>query len=827
MRHLDRRRWLGSCGALALAALGLQAAPLAAQSTAPDELQTDSVQPGTAAETESGGLEEIIVTAQRRAQNIQDVSIAIQAITGEGLARSGVADVSRLDLIAPGVTFARYGADSKISMRGANSNNTFLDSSPSVGVFVDGVYRPRASQQTRAFFDVARLEVLKGPQGTLYGRNTLAGAVNLYSNSPSLDEFETGYVASYARFNTVRVEGFTNAPLSDTVAVRLAGLFERGDGWVDNLAGEDLGSPDTVSLRGSIRYEAPEGGDITLKVTNIRERGNVTGLFAMTGTCRNVTAEGLTDPYGTNRDCRNPRRGSAGSSDFDELDRLEVLKDFVHDDRIDEFNATLEMNAPLGSSLSVKSIVSYTNFKLDVGQDSDFSEVQVSADFLRERVESVTAEIQLSNRNTGPFRFTTGAYLSQDEIQYLSATIRYAVDDQSVRPLITVPGTTTQLRRLDPTPLTSTRINLGDPNVAGRNGQSSNNFQYNDTISLGLFGQASYEIVPSLRLVGGVRYSRDEKDSINYGGTGSSTTLQGEQYPLTIPRTIDVFSTDPSLATSRSSRDYENITWRGAVEYDVQPDVLLFAQVSTGFLSGSLNTDGSTTDDQESINYEAGIKSRFLDDRLQINGSVYYTEYTNLITSFQRANSSGGVDTISSNGGDIEAKGAEVIIEARPTENLRLTAAASYLDSKFGTFNVLAPHQLVNGDPSTSGRFVSLEGIRTQFAPEFTFSFIGAYDFTLTNGGRITPQVQFYYSTEYSAQTQLSFLDSAGTQPAYTKTDLRLSYTDANESFGIEAFVENLEDEILNLRTTYGGDGIEQVTWSYPRNYGVRLRQTF
>ena len=135
--------------------------------------------PAPAPAEDSGGIEDIIVTAQRRAENIQDVSLAIQAITAEGLARSGVTDVTRLELISPGVTFARYGTDAKISLRGANSNNTFLDSSPSVGVFIDGVYRPRAAQQTRAFFDVERVEILKGPQGTLYGRNTLAGAVNL------------------------------------------------------------------------------------------------------------------------------------------------------------------------------------------------------------------------------------------------------------------------------------------------------------------------------------------------------------------------------------------------------------------------------------------------------------------------------------------------------------------------------------------------------------------------------------------------------------------------------------------------------------------------
>ena len=838
MKSSKRRVRFGASGHLTLAMLALAAAPTGAQaqSTGPTTAETPQ-QPERTEQDTGVGLEDIIVTAQRREENIQDVSIAIQAITGEGLARSGVTDVTRLELITPGVTFGRYGADSKISVRGSNSNNTFLDAAPSVGVFVDGVYRPRASQQTRAFFDVSRLEVLKGPQGTLYGRNTLSGAVNLYSNAPSTEKLEAGFLASYARFNTFRGEGFINVPLSESIAVRLAGVFERGDGYIDNLAGEDLGNPDTVSVRGSIRYDAPNGGDLTLRVTNIRERGNQTGLFALTGRCRNVTAEGLTDPFGTRLDCRNPRRGSLGSRGFDQLEKLQVLKDFVHEDRIDEFNATLEVNAPLGSGLNLKGIFSYTNFKLDLGQDSDFSEVQVSADFLRERVDSVTGEIQLSNDATGPFRFTTGAYLSKDEQKFVSGAIRFAVDDQLVRPLVPVPGFPgTSLRRLDPTPIVSPQINLGDPNLPGRpaiingrnfGGQSSNNFQYNDTISIGLFGQASYELFTGLRAVGGLRYSRDEKDSIDYGGPRSSTTFQGPQFPLTIPRTINGFDDDPRLATSVQSRNYENFTYRGALEYDVNPDVLLFAQVATGFLSGSLTPGGTSTDDQESINYEAGFKSRFLDDRLQVNASVFYTEYTNLITSFQRPNNSGGVDTLSINGGEIESFGAEAVIEARPVEALRLTAALSYLDSKFGTFGVLAPHQLVNGNPAASGRFIDLDGVRPQYAPEFTASLIGAYDIDLGGAGKLTPQVQFFYTGRYSTQTQLSFLDPAGNQPSFTKTDLRLVYTTADDRFSVEGFVENIENEIVLQRVTYGGDGIEQTVYGYPRNYGIRLRGRF
>ena len=562
--------------ALAIAIIGL-AAPVAAQTPAPSSA---GATPVAVAAADAGGLEDIIVTAQKRAENIQDVSIAIQAVTAAGLARSGITDVSRIELITPGLTFARYGTDAKISLRGANSNNTFLDAAPSVGVFVDGVYKPRASQQTRAFFDVERLEVLKGPQGTLYGRNTLAGALNLYTKAPEKD-FGAGATISYSRFNDLRTEGYVNAPLSDSFAVRVAGLYERSDGFVKNLNGENLGNADTVSVRGSARYAPAGGGNVTLRVTNIRERGNVAGLFAFNGTCRQLNSQGLTDPYGTTRDCRNPRRGAAGTRALDPNDPLTVNKDFVHKDKVDEFNATLEGNYPVLDTLDAKAIFSYTNFRLDVGQDNDFSEVSIAADFLRERVKSYTAELQLASNNTGRLKYNLGGYASRDRIQFISASLRYrATDDfnNAIRPLVTTPDGVA-LRVLNPTPVLSNVIDLGDPNLANRGGRNSNTFQFVDTTTLGAFGQASFAILDSLRVIGAVRYSIDKKDAINFNGP---TSYRGPQFPLTEPLTIAGFSNDKALATSRTGRDYGNVTWRAAGEFDVNPDVLLFGTVCDG-----------------------------------------------------------------------------------------------------------------------------------------------------------------------------------------------------------------------------------------------------
>lgn len=786
--------------------------PVAATSTADPAV-------ATAQESSSGGLEDIIVTAQRRAENIQSVSIAIQAITADGLAKAGIEDVSNLNLAVPGLAFGASGNDAKIALRGANANATFQDNSPVVSVFVDGIYKPRASQQTRSFFDVSRLEVLKGPQGTLYGRNTLAGAINLYTNAANLDGFAGGVTATYSRFNTVRVESYANLPVTDMLAVRIAALVENGDGFIDNDAGPDLGTKDTISVRGSAYWEPSDRFNMTLRVTNIRERGNV-GLFSTNGSCRAESELGLTDALGTRLNCANPRRGAAGAPAFNARGKLGVSKDFINDDKLDEFNATLEINAEMSDTIGFKSVTSYTDYDSVLGHDADYSATSHSREWFVENAESYTQELQVASRGSGPFQFTLGGYGSEDKIFFNAPLLRLNRDNQAVRPTVrSADGVLLPIQIA--TPVIDPRLDVGNPASATREGQSSNTFQYLDVTTLGVFGQGSLEIFPRFRIVGGLRYSSEAKEGINYNGP---TSYVGPQFPTIAPATPADFSADPRLATSRTRKTFNKLTYRAAVEFDAAERVLLFANVSTGFLSGALTTAGAITEQQESINYEAGIKSRFFNNRLQVNASVYRTEYSNLATTFQVPNSAGGVNTLQTTGGEINATGVEAIIDLIPVDNFKLTLSGNYLDAEYGRFGVTASGQTYNG--SARNRFVNLEGVTPPFSPEFTGAVQASYDLDLGDRGKLTPSVQVYYSSRYSAHGNLPF-NPAGIQPAYTKTNLRLAYTTADERLGLEVFGENLENEIINERTQSGGDGIEQTVWGFPRNYGVRLRGKF
>ena len=769
-----------------------------------------------AAAAKPGELEEIVVTAQRREQNLQKVSIAVEAITGAGLQKAGINDVTRLEQVVPGLVFAKSGYDAKLALRGANSNSTFADNTSIVGVFVDGVYKPRSSQQTRSFFDVDRIEVLKGPQGTLYGRNTLGGAINLYTKSPSFagDGLSFGLTTTYSRFNDLANEFFVNSALNENLALRLAVLSDRSDGWVRNVVGRNEGIKDTFAMRGSALWRVTDNVNALLRLTRINENGNPAGMFAIAGACRAVTQNGLTDPLGAFTDCRNPRRGSGGTVAFDSFadPQRTISRDFIHNDKLRDNNATLEVSVDFGA-IALKSISSYTDYHALLGNDADYSSNPNAREWVEEGERSSTQEFQLASKGDSALQWTTGLYASKDRLFFAYSSLRHTLDDQTVRTTV-LSSNGVALPRLIGTPVPSYN------NVINN---ASNNTQFIDSRVFGVFGQASYSLLDNLRLVGGVRYSDEKKDAVN-----GNAVYVGSLTPAVAPSEPDVFPFNPATATAQSqaSKKFTNTNWRAAVEFDVRQDVMTYGSVSTGFLSGVMNQNGTITLPQKSKSYEIGLKSRFMEGRVQLNAALYRAEYSNLATTLQIPNPAnpGAVLTLSANGGAINANGLEFSVDTLPVDNLRLSLAGAYMDAKYDVFGLNLPQQVLGGVAPTN-RYVRLDGNRPPYTPKLTASLRASYDFKL-GIGTLTPQLQFRYSDAYSAAGGLPF-DPAGQQPSFTQTDVRLTWLAASGAWSVEGFAENLEDEQINQRTQHGGDGIEQANYGYPRNYGVRLRLNF
>ena len=780
-----------------------QAAPLAASGS--QASTTDPTEANKESPPSTSGIGEVIVTAQKRSENAQRVPLSIQAFSGSDLAARGVTDTSRLDVLTPGLTFSTYGNDAKIALRGANANNTYQDASPVVGMFVDGVYQLRASQQTASFFDVSRVEVLKGPQGTLYGRNTLAGAINVYTNAPDLTRESFGLTASYGNYRDLRSEAYLNVPLSENFAVRVAGLQENSDGYIKNDDGPNLNIVRTLAARGSALWKPSDAVTAVLRVSDTHQ-GGTPAVNATTGLCRHVAANGLTDPLGPNLDCQNPRRGSGGTPPFSSFGKLRVSRDFVPNEKYNDFNATLDVSADLGFT-SLRSISSYTNYKSTIGQDSDFSPNPYFREWFEENAKAYSQELDFHNSSASRLEYTVGAYFERDEEFFADSQLFQTVDqnDTTTRPLATSTNGV-QLPVLNGTPLVSLQTNIN---------RSVGSYQFININNLGGFGQLTYHVTDKFRVTGGIRYSREHKEA--YSGTSKYT---GSLTPAVIPITPVDFTFTKS-SSPNVAKTFDGFTYHAGAEYDLAPRVLAYFSYGTGFLSGALNSNNTVTGLQKSASYEGGIKSRFLDNRVQLDAAVYHVDYTNLSTSLLLPTGF----TITANGGDIKVNGAEVLLDVLPVDALRISVGVAYQDSKYGTYGIANRQQVVNGAVPPNN-FIDESGMRTPLSPVWTGNGTISYKYNLASGGSLTPQAHIFYSAKYSACGATVF-DLACQQKAYSKTDASLTYASPSGKYEIEGFVQNIENSQPNVRTQTGTDGIEQVTFGQPRTYGVRVRLRF
>ncbi len=767
------------------------------------------------AQQDSRAIDEIIVTAEKREESRQDIGLSITALDADGMAKFGIVDVSRLGFAVAGLTYATAGNDAKFNLRGANSTNTFADNGSIVGAYVDGVYKAHASQQTRAFFDVERLEFLKGPQGTLYGRNTFAGALNLHTYKPNTERVAGAITTSFERFDTLGMEGFVNLPVNETFALRVAAYYENGRGYLKNDAGPNGAAPDNLGVRLSALIAPSDNLDILLRYTYIQEQGTTAGLFGYKNSCRTVDVNGITDAFGSVTDCQNPQRGGAQLPGGD-IGEYRISQDFLPDGDLSETTVSLEINWDAGPVL-VKSITAYTDFENIIPFDFDFGPSPHDIGGFDDFVESVSQEIVVSSNYDSAFQWTAGGYYSKDESQFAFWIYDQTVRDDSTRPVVTIPAGTFTL--FDGTFLVSRATNL--------HGAFADNHNV-DATTTAVFLQGEFSVSDALRLIAGVRYNEEDKDA--FGG-GSNFTANGPvtqlfvtgSSPAIIPTTrLQAFAYDPSAPGSNTvAQTYDNTSWKAGIEYDFNDDMMFYVTASTGFLSGSLNNDGTFTDEQESEMYEVGIKSILMDGSLLFNLSGHVTEYTNLVAQLQTIDPNTGVVlTTTRNGGVIDAQGIELELQYIPTDEWSLGLTAAFLDAEFGEFGQTSPYQLNRGVATEPE---SVEGETPGWSPDFAMNFFAEYTFNLANGGTLTPGIFFSSSDAYNTSNLYS-LDPNHDQDSYTKTDLRLTWRSQSGNYTVAAFIENIEDEAVLSRGNNGSQDNVQTGYLYPQNYGVSFQ---
>lgn len=778
-------------------------------------------------------LEEIVVTAQKRAENLQDVPIAITALGTDRLENSGFNNISDLTMMSPSMQFGNFGPITFVTMRGIGNENTTAGGDPGVAMHIDGVYLGRPSAALFTAFDMERVEILRGPQGTLYGRNATGGSINLITKRPDLEAFTGEADITYGDYDWTRARIRFNAPLSDAVGLRLAAYKEERDGYTENdyPGGNDENDLDDWGVRGHLSFEFGDQGTLLLSAAyfdsggvgahpELREAfpGTTTdpvGNFeGPPGFAFNPMGPGSGHPWAKNY--LDPATGSTlpcppspvcptATPVFNNLDAFEVTKDLdqFQDNSFKLFSATFEWDF---ESFTFKSITGYVENNFEIHKDEDYSSLSLSELVLDESAKQFSQEIQFLSSGDGPLQWIAGFYYFDEEADRRSTFLqgRYETIASDVSPFF---GKT----------IASAFDVGGDV----------------DSESYAVFGQVTYDVSDSLTLVGGIRYTDDEKTGRNNG----AQFLGGNVIPI-LPTS---FYENPENAIHPSGQfilydeqvgdSWDEVTYRFSANWQISEEAMLFANYSTGYKSGGINqvpvpSLAQVVYDPEFVDaLELGIKSTLLDGRLQLNASLYRNEYEDLQFQVFRL---AGPEAFNAEGATVQ--GLEVEIQAAVSDSLYIDASLGWTDSEFDDQDI----------PVGGGAVVGIGGNQVQRTPDLTYSLGLTNDWLMAENGSLRLRLEYSYTDEiyYTAFNRHAGFDEPGGNDLaedYHNVNARLFWFSPEDKWTVELSVTNLTDEEqegnvfrnIGFNDIAGGGGKENIAYNPPRQWAVRVGYTF
>jgi iron complex outermembrane recepter protein len=729
--------------------------------------------PACAQSTEDGGEAEIVVTGLRTETVASRVGMSIQAIGSDQLEREGVRDPEDLVRLVPGLSYAQSSYGPPVyTIRGVGFYDPSLGAPPAVSLSMDEAPLPYSLLAAGATMDLERVEVLKGPQGTLFGQNSTGGAINLVAAKPT-DTPTWGGGLSVGRFWDTQIDGFVSGPLGSTVKARVSVRAERSDDWQRSYTRDDaLGEKDMLAARAIVDWEPREDLLVRLSASGWRDRSDTqAGQFlAITNTPSRLPAALVAYPAAPD----DPR-----AADWDRGE------DFVKDTSY--WQASLRSELSLGAA-KITSISTFQHLDRDDLMDADGTAVANFNVRAVGRLDIASQELRVSG-TTGGVRWIAGG-------NYQHERIRDAV-------LVDFPDSSFPFDGVD----AKTRQRVE---------------------TWAAFANANYSILPTLRIEAGARYTDEVRrySACSYddgSGTGAAyinrvaTLLSGR--PVNVPpggcATLDESFT-PTLFQD-DIKD-QNWSWRAGIEWDAAPGLLGYVNVSEGHKSGAFSTIGATSTRQlapavpESVlAVEGGLKARLAQGRLQISGAAFYYDYTDKQLRGKKIDPRLGPLSGLINVPRSEVVGGEIEIAARPLAGLQLRAGATYVHSR-----IIGPFQNYDG----LGRLAELGGEAFPLTPPWQLT--GSADYEAPLSGALQGFVgttAAYQDGTNSALGELPLLRLG----AYTLVDLRAGVR-AGPGWEVGLYVRNLFDEnYATFVSTISPDVANRLA-GRPRTYGLSVR---
>ncbi|MEZ5938435.1 MAG: TonB-dependent receptor [Hyphomonadaceae bacterium] len=745
-----------------------------------------------AQQAEKPSVEVIVVTAQKRAEDIQDVPLSVTAFRNEQLEAAGITDMTELATGVAGLQIdsSNNQRNTTVAIRGIGSSGTNPGIEPSVGVFLDGVYLPSGGMIQGELLDIASVEILRGPQGTLYGRNTPVGAINITTRKPT-DDFEAEVRLGAGSHDLLNAAGYVGGAVAEGVSGRVSGWWRDRGGYVDSLfTGEDTNDFSGKGLRGRLLFEPSDDLEINLI-------GHWSMLQAHCCVGEQIDPSG---PQGIATPGFLAAQEALGFPfrNFDDHDFV-VDADDTGNDRTMTWGASADISKELSNGLQLTSITAFEYWNNNVEIAVDSLPQSVTRNFQRQTNKSLSQEFRIAS--------PTG-----QTVEYLAGLFLYGQDTTYTNTIWIGSGA----NRVFPTSL------CGVAPCMLQEGDFGDSLFEQETRSAALFGTATWNATDRLSLTGGLRFSWDNKDVyIEHTNSPDASTVFNAVQRAYTPGGLE--------------RKEDNVTWQANAKYQLSDDVMLFATAATGSKAGGFNSRrGSATDpvefeDESSLTYEAGLKSELFDRRLVLNATGYRME----LNDFQEAvlNPVTGTGFIVGNAGQRTVKGVELDFRAAATERLSFDGALGWMDAEYTDHpsGQCATGRTPDGDlPGTC----NYNGMRSEKSPEWKGSLAAVWDQPLPGDLSWTTRAEVTFTSNYYVEPTLDPLLNVD---GYQLFNLRTTLQPADGSWKLALWGRNLTDEAYYsegapqpVRAFVSAGGVAgaggYIGWyGAPRTYGVEL----
>ncbi|GAC1409088.1 MAG: TonB-dependent receptor [Novosphingobium sp.] len=781
-------------------ALGISLASLALASTAhaaPDQASAAASADAADAATAGAGSNEIIVTANKREQSIRDVGLSITAASGESLIDRGISSPTDLGKIVPGLTVQPSPFNTPVyTLRGIGFYETTLSAAPTVAVYTDEVALPFSATTRGVAFDIQRVEVLKGPQGTLFGQNTTGGAINYIVNKPT-DHLAAGMDLSFGRFNTLDGQAYISGPLGGGWKARLAVHGIHGDEWQYSYTRNDkLGRVRQLQGRFQLENDVSSKLHVMLNLNGWLDNGDTQAAQKVDDTCRLSTAGtcGSPEAIAFKNYPNAPQDARAADWGFGIFGRRPK--------RHDKFGqASLRADYTIDDHLTLTSITAYSHYTTDSVQDFDGTTLFSVDTNTTGYIKDFSQELRVAGKYGG-LNFIIGA--NYDKSNTFDRLFYNFSQGPSADPLYTIPG--------------------------APHGELTFNYSRQNVKTAAIFANAEYQLTPKITLTGGARYTdsrRSFEGCTNDFGGGTAIWWNAIFGTKVQPGGCLTFTANFPVIFNPADFDNlneHNISWNAGINFKPARDTLLYARVSRGYKAGSFPTasvasySGYTPVKQESVTaYEAGIKTALADRMIDLSAAVFYYDYKDKQLRGRKPDPVFGTLDGLVQIPKSHVYGIEAQFDLRPFEGMRVSLGGTYIKTKITQFNGF----------DALGVLRNFSGQVFPYAPDFTGVADAEYTFPVGSGAKAYLGVSATYNSKTTtalANTNTTFVtaDDRFIIKAYGLVDLRAGVRLHDDRYRIGAYVRNVGNTFYWTNVQDNLATIARFT-GMPRTYGLQF----